>query len=79
MFPPSRRAFINTLAVLPIVAAMPAIAPAMTSHPSDERLVAAAEGVFASEAAIDRLYQEHHAAGAFANSIRSALAAMVKL
>jgi len=45
-------------------AAVPTTAPAMPPHSSDCRLVAAAEGVFASEAAIDQIYREHHAAGA---------------
>jgi hypothetical protein len=54
----------NSIVALPIAAAVPTTAPAMLSHPSDGRLVAAAEGLFASEAAIDQLYREHDATGA---------------
>jgi hypothetical protein len=55
----TRRFLMNSIVALPIAAAVPTAAPAMLSHPSDDRLVAAAEGLFASEAAIDQLYREH--------------------
>jgi hypothetical protein len=54
----------NTLVALPIAAAIPTVAPAIPTDLSDDRLVEAAEGVFASEAAIDQLYREHNATGA---------------
>ena len=70
MFPPvdpTRRRLLRVAAGSSIasvgaltVAAMPATAPDMLpSHPSDDRLVAAAEGLFASESAIDQLYRDH--------------------
>jgi hypothetical protein len=49
----------NSIVALPIAAAVPTAAPAMLSHPSDDRLVAAAEGLFATKAAIDQLYREY--------------------
>jgi hypothetical protein len=49
----------NSLVALPIAAAVPTAAPAMLCHPSDGRLVAAAEGLFAATAAIGQLYREY--------------------
>jgi hypothetical protein len=55
----TRRLLMNSIVALPIAAAVPTAAPAMLSHPSDDRLVAAAEGLFAAKAAIDQLYREY--------------------
>src|ERR1700739_483396 len=58
----NRRVFMNSIVALPILAAVPTVAPAMPSHPSDERLVAAAGGLLAIDEAIEQFHRDHAAA-----------------
>jgi len=53
----------NTIVALPLAAAVPTTAPAMPLDPADELLVAAANGLFSADDAIQQMHRAHTAAG----------------